>query len=75
MVPVLWAVEVVWDRATRLEARDFCRWLAGRGHRSLMSPDERWSVVGAWSVNLRHAVASVGTRWRYIAGSEHLLGA
>ena len=24
----LWAVEVAWDRATRLEARDFCRWLA-----------------------------------------------
>lgn len=22
----LWAVEVAWDRATRLEARDFCRW-------------------------------------------------
>ena len=24
----LWAVEVAWDRATRSEARDFCRWLA-----------------------------------------------
>jgi integrase len=23
-----WAVEVPWDQATRLEARDFCRWLA-----------------------------------------------
>jgi site-specific recombinase XerD len=23
----LWAVEVCWDRATRIEARDFCRWL------------------------------------------------
>ena len=23
----LWAVEVGWDRATRVEARDFCRWL------------------------------------------------
>jgi len=23
----LWAVEVAWDRATRIEARDFCRWL------------------------------------------------
>jgi hypothetical protein len=23
----LWAVDVAWDRATRLEARDFCRWL------------------------------------------------
>lgn len=24
----LWAVDVAWDRATRSEARDFCRWLA-----------------------------------------------
>jgi site-specific recombinase XerD len=24
----LWMVKVAWDRATRLEARDFCRWLA-----------------------------------------------
>ena len=24
----LWAIEVAWDRTTRLEARDFCRWLA-----------------------------------------------
>ena len=23
----LWAIEVEWDRATRVEARDFCRWL------------------------------------------------
>ncbi|MHB8440170.1 MAG: tyrosine-type recombinase/integrase [Acidimicrobiales bacterium] len=23
----LWAVEVAWDEATRVEARDFCRWL------------------------------------------------
>ena len=28
----LWVIDVPWDRATRLEARDFCRWLliAGR---------------------------------------------
>jgi integrase len=28
----LWAIDVCWDRATRVEARDFCRWLqvAGR---------------------------------------------
>jgi site-specific recombinase XerD len=24
----LWAIEVPWDQATRIEARDFCRWLA-----------------------------------------------
>lgn len=31
----LWVVGVSWDRATRIEARDFCRWLAvtGRGGR------------------------------------------
>jgi hypothetical protein len=23
----LWALGVVWDQATRVEARDFCRWL------------------------------------------------
>ncbi|WP_232534946.1 site-specific integrase [Nocardia terpenica] len=27
----LWVVEVSWDRATRVEARDFCRWLAVTG--------------------------------------------
>src|ERR1700730_15163134 len=27
----LWAVGVSWDRATRIEARDFCRWLQVAG--------------------------------------------
>ena len=27
----LWAVEVAWDRATRVEARDFCRWMLVAG--------------------------------------------
>jgi len=27
----LWAVEVGWDRATRVEARDFCRWMQVAG--------------------------------------------
>lgn len=27
----LWAVQVGWDRATRIEARDFCRWLQVAG--------------------------------------------
>ena len=27
----LWAVEVPWDRATRAEARDFCRWMLVAG--------------------------------------------
>lgn len=32
----LWAIGVSWDRATRVEARDFCRWLliAGKPVRS-----------------------------------------
>jgi integrase len=32
----LWAVGVPWNRATRIEARDFCRWMlmAGKPHRS-----------------------------------------
>jgi site-specific recombinase XerD len=38
----LWALEVCWDRATRVEARDFCRWLAIAGHRG-----------GAYSVSVR----------------------
>jgi integrase len=31
----LWAIEICWDRATRVEARDFCRWmvLAGKPSR------------------------------------------
>ena len=27
----LWAIDVCWDRATRVEARDFCRWLQVAG--------------------------------------------
>ncbi|WP_239656547.1 tyrosine-type recombinase/integrase [Mycobacterium riyadhense] len=27
----LWAIEVAWDRATRVEARDFCRWMLVAG--------------------------------------------
>ena len=27
----LWAIEVPWNRATRAEARDFCRWLQVAG--------------------------------------------
>src|SRR5918996_4399036 len=28
----LWSIQLGWDRATRVEARDFCRWLAVAGH-------------------------------------------
>jgi len=27
----LWAIDVAWDRATRIEARDFCRWMLVAG--------------------------------------------
>jgi hypothetical protein len=33
------------------------------------SGSQRPSVVGAWSVNPRHAVVSVGAGWRYMASS------
>lgn len=30
MVRFVWAIDIAWDQATRVEARDFCRWLALR---------------------------------------------
>ncbi len=45
----LWAVEVAWDRATRVEARDFCRWLqvAGKPIRPhWRRPDQPVASVG-----------------------------
>ena len=43
MVPVLLGDSTPWDRATRAEARDFCRWMlvAGKPERS------HWAVSGA----------------------------
>jgi integrase len=43
----LWAVGVVWDRATRVEARDFCRWLqvAGKPERLPRRPGEQPSAA------------------------------
>jgi len=59
----LWAAEVAWDRATRTEARDFCRWLqvagrTGRPHwRHEQVADTEPSVVGpagkAYSASVR----------------------
>lgn len=57
-----WAVEVGWDRATRVEARDFCRWLqvAGKPVRSRRRDDDagvsspgRSAAAGAYSVSVR----------------------
>jgi integrase len=59
----LWAVGVAWDRATRVEARDFCRWMqvAGkpqRPHRRGEKPStvehaRRPSGSGAYAVSVR----------------------
>jgi integrase len=42
----LWAIEVAWDRATRVEARDFCRWLlvAGKPVRSRRHDRDRTAM-------------------------------
>lgn len=53
----LWAVDVPWNRATRVEARDFCRWLlvagrpARRGASRLNKPAS--AVGGAYSASVR----------------------
>lgn len=60
----LWAIEVAWDRVTRVEARDFCRWLqiAGkpvyahwrrRGDPVAGQPVAATRVAGAYSVSVR----------------------
>jgi len=50
----LWAAEVAWDRATRAEARDFCRWLlvAGKPARP------HWRKQGEITTTVRAAVAA-----------------
>src|ERR1700757_3739269 len=42
----LWAVEVAWDRATRPEARDFCRWLAVTNGPTGSGPGGAYFVFG-----------------------------
>ena len=55
----LWAVEVAWNRATRIEARDFCRWMLVSGkpsrphwRRPHEVPD-RSSTAVAYSASVR----------------------
>ena len=50
----LWAAGVAWDRATRAEARDFCRWLlvAGKPARP------HWRTQGETTTTVRAAVAA-----------------
>jgi len=39
----LWAVDVGWDQATRVEARDFCRWIQLAGKPGSPAPDARYA--------------------------------
>jgi site-specific recombinase XerD len=39
----LWAVDVGWDQATRVEARDFCRWIQLAGKPGAPAPDTRYA--------------------------------
>jgi site-specific recombinase XerD len=39
----LWAVEVGWDQATRVEARDFCRWIQFAAKPGGPAPDARYA--------------------------------
>ena len=40
-----WAIDVGWDQATRVEARDFCRWLALRDKPTRAGSGARPAVV------------------------------
>lgn len=53
----LWAVEVPWERATRLEARDFSRWLLVAGQPA--RPHWRSSSAGVWTTGGKPYAASV----------------
>jgi hypothetical protein len=62
----LWAINVSWDRATRAEARDFCRWIqltnkpvqgpARRGAPPAGAPNP---VTGKPALGLKYAVSTV----------------
>jgi integrase len=43
----LWAIDVAWDHATRVEARDFCRWIQIVGKAVPLSPGRRTSAGDA----------------------------
>ena len=53
----LWAIEVRWDQATRVEARDFCRWLQVTVKPS--RPHWRYPTGGAAGAGTSRAVAGV----------------
>jgi integrase len=45
----LWAIDVPWDRTTRIEARDFCRWLQIAGQPSRPHWRHRETQTGRWA--------------------------
>lgn len=45
----LWAIDVPWDRTTRIEARDFCRWLLIAGQPSRPHWRHRETQAGRWA--------------------------
>jgi len=49
----LWAIDIGWDRATRVEARDFCRWMLVAGKPSR----PHWRSPGKVSDSLSSSVA------------------
>jgi len=55
----LWAIGVPWDRATRIEARDFCRWMlvGGKPHRPHWrrqdAPAKQKTTVEAYAPSVR----------------------
>ena len=49
----LWAAGVPWDRATRAEARDFCRWLQIGGMPGSARPGWRRRRRGAYAASVR----------------------
>jgi integrase len=54
----LWAIDVPWDRATRVEARDFCLWLG-----SVRKPALRNRRVAAGAVNAVTGKTSPGAKY------------
>src|SRR6266545_6210591 len=65
----LWAAGVAWDRATRLEARDFCRWLlvAGKPARSHWRKQGVITTTASMTSIAMPAPARSSTRFRWSA--------
>lgn len=79
----LWAVEVAWDRATRVEARDFSRWLqiadkpAGRGSAVPVAARSNAVTPAGATPNVVTGRSGPGPRYaaRTVAHSETVLRA